>query len=313
MTFDTASKYQTTQINMQSKAYAKINWDLHVLGRRPDGFHALDTVMVNVSLYDTLEFKESPELKLTCSDPTLPTDERNLVCRAAKLLAKASHRGSDGVNISLTKNIPSGGGMGGGSSDAACTLLALNKFWNLNWSIEQLQPLAAQLCSDVAFFLYGGWCRCLGRGEIVERLPGSEQWSPVRLLLLLPTLTVSTPEAYKRCGFPLLDSKIKVRVLTEVTETIKSVCQAVRSRKVIELHLYNSLTDAALQVEPRLKNLQRILDFHCGGRWLMSGSGSVHFVVLGDSDSEADLTEALKKEFGVGIRVLAATTLTPEI
>jgi len=296
---------------MQRKAYAKINWDLHVLGRRPDGFHVLDTVMVNVSLHDTLEFKAAEKLTLACSDPALPTDERNLVYRAAQLLAKTSKRGSDGVHIFLTKNIPAGGGMGGGSSDAACTLLALNEFWNLNWSIEQLQPLAAELGSDVAFFLYGGWCRCQGRGEIVERLPGAESWPAVRLLLVLPPLTVSTAEAYKKCGFPPLDAKSKVRVLTEVSATIESVFKAVKSRKRSELHLFNSLTAAALEVEPRLKSLQRILESRFSGKWLMSGSGSVHFVVLGDSDSGTDLTEALVKEFGAGIRVLAATTLTP--
>jgi 4-diphosphocytidyl-2-C-methyl-D-erythritol kinase len=295
---------------MQRKAYAKINWDLHILGRRPDGFHVLDTVMVNVSLYDTLDFERADSLTLSCSDPSLPTDERNLVYRAAQLLARSSgYKG--GAKIHLTKQIPAGGGMGGGSSDAACTLLALNELWNLNWPVEKLQPLAAELGSDIAFFLYGGWCRCHGRGEIVEQLPGCKDWPAVNLLLIIPPLAVSTPEAYKKGGFPPLNSKSKVRVLTELTASIESVLKAVKSRKSPELHLFNSLIPAALNVQPALKSLQDALELRYAGRWLMSGSGSVHFVVLGNSDSGTDLREALEKEFGAGIRVLAATTLTP--
>jgi 4-diphosphocytidyl-2C-methyl-D-erythritol kinase len=131
------------------------------------------------------------------------------------------------------------------------------------------------------------------------------------LLLIIPPLAVSTPEAYKKGGFPPLNSKSKVRVLTELTASIESVLKAVKSRKSPELHLFNSLIPAALNVQPALKSLQDALELRYAGRWLMSGSGSVHFVVLGNSDSGTDLREALEKEFGAGIRVLAATTLTP--
>ena len=295
---------------MRALAYAKINWDLHILGRRPDGFHELDTVMVNVSLYDELEFEHAPTITLQCSDPTLPTDGRNLVVRAAELLARVSGYKS-GAKISLTKNIPSGGGMGGGSSDAACTLRSLNTLWGLNWSIAQLQPLAAELGSDVAYFLYGGWCRCLGRGEKVEKIEMPKTNVHIDILLLFPPWPVATPSVYKKLSYPPWDGKSKLRALTEVSTAIQFAWLSVQTSKFMELGLVNDLTHPALEVEPRLAKLQSVLQQHYPGRWLMSGSGSVHFVVLGSPDDGNVLKEKLAVEFGVGIRVHPATTFTP--
>jgi 4-diphosphocytidyl-2-C-methyl-D-erythritol kinase len=295
---------------MRSHAYAKINWDLHVLGRRADGFHELDTVMVNVSLHDILDFELADTISLQCSDPTLPTDGRNLVVRAAELLARSSgYKG--GAKISLKKNIPSGGGMGGGSSDAACTLTSLNQLWGLNFTIDQLQPLAAELGSDVAFFLYGGWRRCLGRGEKVEAIGNTCSDISIDLLLLFPPWPVATPSVYKKLSYPLWDGKSKLRGLTEVGTAIESAWSSVQTNKFLELRLVNDLTAPALEVEPRLGKLQQVLEGIYPGRWLMSGSGSVHFVVLGKLDDGTRLKEKLQEEFGLGIRVHPATTFTP--
>ena len=295
---------------MRALAYAKINWDLHILGRRPDDFHELDTVMVNVSLHDVLDFEHADRISLTCSDPTLPTDSKNLVFRAAELLQqKSGYKG--GAKIALTKQIPAGGGMGGGSSDAACTLKSLNELWGLNWTIAQLQPLAAELGSDVAFFLYGGWCRCLGRGEKVEPLQKDKLCIPINLLLLFPPWPVATPLVYKSLSYPVWDGKSKLRALTEVSTAIQSAWLSMRTDKFMELGLLNDLTKPALQVEPRLTELQSLLEKLYPGRWLMSGSGSVHFVVRKASDGVQDLEEALASQFDVGIRVHPATTFTP--
>jgi 4-diphosphocytidyl-2C-methyl-D-erythritol kinase len=294
---------------MELKAYAKINWDLHVLGRRHDGFHALDTVMVNVSLFDTLTFEPSQTFEFTCSDPTLPTDDRNLVVKAAKALAIAAGVPCTG-RVHLAKQIPAGGGMGGGSSDAATALRGLNQLWRLGWPVEELQPIAAQVGSDVAFFLYGGWCRCLGRGEIVQPLPGSKAWPAVRLLLLLPQLHVATPSVYKKLQYPVV-TETAGRNLTEVFQTLEfNLVQLQKNEDSVNLGLINDLTDAAQLVEPRLDTLQRVLREKCAGRWLMSGSGAVHFVIPECSDDGSKLRVVLDR-LGLGLRVLTATTFTP--
>jgi 4-diphosphocytidyl-2-C-methyl-D-erythritol kinase len=296
---------------MEVKAYAKINWDLHVLGKRPDGYHALDTVMVNVSLYDVLSFEQAPEITLTCSDPSLPTDERNLVVKAARLLAKESGY-AGGARIHLRKSIPAGGGMGGGSSDCASTLLALSKLWKLNLQATELHRLAADLGSDVAFFLIGGWCRCLGRGEIVERLPGSESWPALPLLLILPALHVSTPEVYRKLRAPAWDAKSELRVLTGFGKSLEFWHDnSLKHAAVAKLGLFNSLTEAACEVEPRLAGLQLALQRVCPGRWLMSGSGAVHFIVLSSPEEGAELRAKLLHEAGAQLRVLSTTTYTP--
>lgn len=294
---------------MEFKAYAKVNWDLRVLGKRPDGFHALDTVMVNVSLHDTLFVEPADDIALTCSDSSLATDDTNLVVKAARAL-KAASGYTGGARIHLVKNIPMGGGMGGGSSDAACALRALNLVWNLNWETARLQPLAAALGSDVAFFLHGGWCRCLGRGEIVEPLGIGAEFA-VKLLLILPPLHVPTPQVYKKCSFAQWDGKTGLRVLTDVQKRIMSCVSKVNTVDSLgAFPLFNDLTEPACLVEPRLIELQRVLQQYAPGRWLMSGSGAVHFVVQPRLEDEAALSSALKKT-GTNIRALTAMTCTP--
>lgn len=297
-------------MTIERKAYAKINWDLRVLGKRADGFHALDTVMASVDLHDSLTFDLHSEILMACSDPTLPTDERNLVMKAARLLAKDSG-GGRGARINLQKHIPAGGGMGGGSSDAAATLLGLNQLWNLNWPIERLQPLAAELGSDVAFFLHGGWRRCLGRGEIVERLSGSETWPAVRLLLVLPPLQVATPRVYQLLEAPAWDGKSGARNLTALEKQLESDFRSLNGTR--DLKLQNDLIAPARRAEPRLEALQQVLQQHRFGRWSMSGSGAAHFVVAAAGDDGSELAEALTTKFELGTRVLTATTLSPLI
>jgi 4-diphosphocytidyl-2-C-methyl-D-erythritol kinase len=160
---------------MRVNAYAKINWSLRITGKRADGFHDLETLFQTISLHDTLTFEESDRLKLTCDDPTIPVDERNLVIRAA---------GNANVSIALHKEIPAGGGLGGGSSDAAATLVALG-----NPSPE----IALTLGSDVPFFLTGGTAYATGRGEILTPLP---RVAGIPLLLLIPEERVSTARAF---------------------------------------------------------------------------------------------------------------------
>ncbi len=189
---------------MSIDAPAKVNLVLRVLGKRADGFHAIETLMVPVTLSDRLEIGlcEGGGLEFTCSDPTLPLDGTNLVCRAVEAFRERT--GFDGgVRVHLEKRIPHGAGLGGGSSDAAAVLRGLNGLVGAGLEVEDLEELAAGLGSDVPFFVRGvpAWCR--GRGEIVEphagELPGGE------LLLVKPPFPVPTAWAYgawARGGFP---------------------------------------------------------------------------------------------------------------
>src|SRR5437868_7913236 len=153
---------------MQVLAPAKINLSLRVRGKRPDGFHEIETLISPISLYDTIDLeKQNRWIDFNCDDPTLSTGDDNLVVRAAKLFLEHAKIKS-GVSIKLQKKIPHGAGLGGGSSDAAATLRALNQLFEAKLSREDLASLGSQLGSDVSFFLYESAALCKGRGEIVQ-------------------------------------------------------------------------------------------------------------------------------------------------
>ena len=183
---------------MKRSAPAKINLSLRVLGRREDGFHEIETLMVPLSLADELDIAwqaSGPPIELVCSDPSLPTGPENLAYRAADLFRREVAPTMAPVRITLTKRVPHGAGLGGGSSDAAAVLLALNTLSESGRTPAQLAVLAAELGSDVPFFVFQSAAICRGRGEIVEPVPFHE-WLP--LLLLKPPFPVPTPWAYKR-------------------------------------------------------------------------------------------------------------------
>ncbi|MGC8873507.1 MAG: 4-(cytidine 5'-diphospho)-2-C-methyl-D-erythritol kinase [Chloroflexia bacterium] len=167
------------------RAYAKINLCLEVLGRRRDGYHEVLTILQTVDLYDTLAFEPADDLTLTCSDRRLE-GEGNLVLRAARLLQRAA--GVDrGATIHLEKRIPTAAGLGGGSSDAAVTLLALSSLWGLRMTRSNLENLATALGADVPFFLYGGTALAEGRGDRLSPLPAlAEHW----VVLVCPPLEI---------------------------------------------------------------------------------------------------------------------------
>jgi 4-diphosphocytidyl-2-C-methyl-D-erythritol kinase len=183
---------------MQLLAPAKINLSFEIKGRRADGFHEIETLMAPISLFDRLTIEEDAgnrdNVDFSCDDPSLPTGQDNLVVRAAKLFREATKVGA-GFKIALKKEIPHGAGLGGGSSDAASTLLGLNELFGTGLEEKQLMVLAAQLGSDVPFFIVRSAAICRGRGEIVVRTS-----LPVKLKLLLvkPDFGVPTPWAYRK-------------------------------------------------------------------------------------------------------------------
>src|SRR5436853_4483234 len=180
---------------MQVLAPAKINLSLRVLGKRPDGFHEIETLIAPISLYDKIDVAgQNRWIDFVCDDPTLSSGEDNLVVRAAKLFFEQTKIKS-GASIKLQKKIPHGAGLGGGSSDAAATLLALNDLFETKLSREVLANLAARIGSDVPFFLFESAALCRGRGEIVGPTKLKKKLS---ILLLKPRFSVATAWAYSR-------------------------------------------------------------------------------------------------------------------
>ncbi|MEL0171467.1 MAG: 4-(cytidine 5'-diphospho)-2-C-methyl-D-erythritol kinase [Synechococcus sp.] len=185
--------------SLSLRAPAKINLHLEVLGLRDDGFHELSMVMQTLDLADELTVEPAPagQVSLRCSDPQLPVDGSNLIVKAAELLRRHCGRPELSAQLSLSKSIPIGAGLAGGSSDGATAFLLLNRYWDLQLSAAELQALAAQLGSDVAFCLQGGTQLCFGRGERLEPIARVAQ--PAVLLIKNPKVSVSTPWAYGLC------------------------------------------------------------------------------------------------------------------
>src|SRR4030095_13807891 len=183
------------------------NLSLRVLGKRNDGFHEVATILQTISLHDILIFEPagSGRIEVFCDDPSVPIDKGNLIRRAAEALHTR-----DGAKITLKKLIPIGGGLGGGSSNAAVTLIGLSRLWSLDVSIVNLREIASSLGSDVPFFLYGGSALATGTGTTVESLPD------VRLgmmIIVTPNVKVSTRFAYDGLGAANLTSTDAERIL----------------------------------------------------------------------------------------------------
>jgi len=179
---------------MEIKAYAKVNIGLDVVGTREDGYHLLDMVMQTVELHDDIQLtrREDDQVILTCDDPMVPTDDRNLAIKAVRALENALGR-KFGVDIHLKKRIPSQAGLGGGSSDGAAVLKGVNDLFQLGLSLEQLATLAVKLGADVPYFLYGGTMRCQGIGEVLSILPTIPE---CRIVIVKPKVGMSTKYVY---------------------------------------------------------------------------------------------------------------------
>lgn len=179
------------------EAAAKTNLWLEVLGKRDDGFHEIRTRMVCLSLFDRLKlaWRDDDKVVLKCSDKSLPTGEENLVVKAVRAMEK--HTGKVfGLSIDLQKNIPSGAGLGGGSSDAAAVIRAINKMADLNLPEAEMSEVAATIGSDIPFFIYDRPCDCTGRGEIVVPLDDAIQ--KLSVFLIKPAFEISAGWAYQR-------------------------------------------------------------------------------------------------------------------
>lgn len=263
-------------------APAKINLFLEVLGRRNDGYHDLVTCMAPLAWADELHFTPSDQLSLICDDSSLPLDSKNLVIKAAQALRNQLQKNL-GAAIHLIKRIPSPAGLGGGSSDAATTLRGLNQLWNASLSEPELMHLAAQIGSDIPFFLAGSAAWCRGRGEMVTPF---QMGIKIPLLLVCPLVGLGTAAVYQSLAAPLLD----VGKQTAISE--ETMVQAIRTRNLeaIAQSLFNRLQPPAERCLPLIGELRQLfeqaaeLDLCLGS--LMSGSGSSYFVIC-RSEAEA--------------------------
>jgi 4-diphosphocytidyl-2-C-methyl-D-erythritol kinase len=263
-------------------APAKLNLSLRVLGKREDGFHEIDTLMVKLpKLCDQLEFREAAEFSFQCDDPSVPSDEQNLVVKAVRAYESAIGSACKWA-ISLKKQIPHGAGLAGGSSDAATTLLGLNRLHDFRLSVTALHDLAASLGSDIPFFLNEGASRCTGRGEKVEAVPPPPA---MRVLLLKPGFEVPTPDAYGRWeqSFKIPGVSYEPQIhhgFTFVNDL---------ERPVFEKHRFLA----------ELK--QWLLERRETYAALMSGSGSTVFAVLHDDADPASLAHSARLELDPGL------------
>jgi 4-diphosphocytidyl-2-C-methyl-D-erythritol kinase len=263
-------------------APAKVNLHLEILGKRPDGYHALETLMVAINLYDTLVFAEdaSGQLSLLCNRPEVPTGPANLAIRAAELLRKTTAC-SRGAKIRLVKRIPLAAGLAGGSTDAAAALAGLNRLWNLGLADGALQEMSAQLGSDVPFFFRTPAAWCTGRGEIVTPTAmGKKLW----LVLVCPPFGLATAEVYQ---------KVAVPAQPRPGDEIRQALAAGDVEQVGRL-LHNRLQAAASMLRPEMAEYQRRLEELNPAGAVMSGSGSTLFALARDRQDAKRIAQELR-------------------
>jgi 4-diphosphocytidyl-2-C-methyl-D-erythritol kinase len=280
-------------VTLEKNSACKVNLLLNILGRRADGFHELETVMQPVDLFDHLQFtRGGGGIQLSCSDPGLPTDSSNLVHRAATaFLQKAGI--ADGVRIHLEKRIPMAAGLGGGSGNAATTLLALNELFGQPLAAAQLDPIAASLGSDIPFFLQDKPALAVGRGEKVSSLEPFRALQGAAFLLIHPGFGIATAWAYKELGrFPaaLNGQPGRARQLIELLNTTDLTRAGTA--------FYNSLEAPALEKYPLLALYQEFLHAQGTAAALMSGSGSTTFAMARDESGARHLEEQVQSKFG---------------
>ena len=280
-------------------SFAKINWTLRILGQREDGFHEVFTVFQTISLQDTLLFEDGDLLELTCDDPAIPIDDRNLIIRAAEALR--TQAGVEmGARLHLEKRIPSPGGLGGGSSNAAVALMGLKKLWRIDVSDDDLGAIAGELGSDVPFFLHGGTAIGTGRGEVIERIAAVDEQ---HMLVVTPDVRVSTRDAFARFGTSSLTSEAQERSLTVCRNEAKS--QDLRHSVLI-----NDFEASVFDAYPEIRRVkQTLLDLGAVNA-AMSGSGASVFGVFDKQETRQAALKALDRE--INWRKFAVATISQD-
>lgn len=288
---------------MKIKAYAKINITLDIPKIREDGYHELCSVFQTVSLHDELEINVSEssknEIILTCDTPNVPCDEKNLCWRAAKAFTERFGIENKNISIDMKKNIPSGAGLGGGSSDCAETLKALNKLFNVNASDEELEQIGVKLGADVPFFIKGGTQLAEGIGEKLTRL--DLPYPELHLVIIKPKAELPTVGIYK-----IFDGLPKEKIPTASTEKFLEKISAgdINAFKLIT----NMLEPAAKTLCPEIEDAEMFLVKQGAVSAMMTGSGSAVFGIFTNVNKAAEALEAAKNKekiiFGTMCRLI---------
>ena len=277
----------TPSFNLPS--FAKINWSLRVLGRRADGYHEVSTILQTISLRDELQFvpRGDARVELSCDDPQIPTDESNLIIRAASALRDRFHI-SAGVTIHLEKRIPAQAGLGGASSNAAVAFLGLTKLWNLDIDVAEMIDLGGRIGADVPFFFFGGRALGTGIGTDLKVLP---DYPKKHLLIVKPNAMVSTADAYKAMCAPALTSPIDASILT-------SSCSAAGFADNEQGELHNDFERVIFEIEPEIERARTSLLKSSAKGALLAGSGSSVFGIFDNAEAQARAFREFQAEAG---------------
>jgi len=288
---DHKEQFETVGNGLLVRAPAKINLSLLVAGKRVDGFHELETIMAKINYYDELLIEPNPQgdIALVCQGPEwAPEGPDNLVYKATRLLLDTCGESVD-VKLTLTKNIPAGSGLGSGSSDAAATLLGLNKYLELGLATPDLAKLAGQLGSDVAFFLNGPLAFCTGKGEKIREL--SKKFHFVAILAL-PNVSVSTQKVYAnyvhdQALFDALSTTINNHIIDNRIDLVVKMCA-------------NMLEICCFGLESELAELKAEIEALAAARCCLSGSGSAMFCIIenGDRAEIGELRNRIQAKIG---------------
>ena len=287
----------TTKICVKSPA--KINLHLEIIGKREDGFHELAMIMQNIDLFDYIEFENNliGEIKLNSDNTDLSLNEDNLIIKAANYIKEISNNKKLGANIFLKKNIPIGAGLAGGSSNAAATLIGLNKLWNLKLEYETILSLSMKLGSDVPFFINGGSQFCFGRGEILEKYNSKFDYGVI--LLKNPNISISTADIYKKYGKEFCSKNYTESNKTNAIRNSLRINgfhnqnysgQMIKVKNDLQV-IVEKENDSVRQALYILSNLKNCFSFS------MSGSGPTCFALFKDINNATEVFEQNKKIF----------------
>ncbi len=284
-------------------SFAKINLSLRILGKRPDGYHEIRTVLQTISLHDKLQFAANPgnDILFSCDDPAIPCDHRNLIVRAAHAL-RVRYGINRGARIQLEKRIPVQGGLGGGSSNAAVTLLGLADLWELRKNVTELIEIASGLGADVPFFLHGGRVSAAGIGMQIAPLAEGESR---HVVVIAPRATVDTADAYKAFDSPALTTLNSEPILA-ISRTESDLADW--DQRLLHNHLENDFERVIFDIEPEIERAKGVLLQAGALSALLAGSGSSVFGIF--EDQEAQQRAVCEIPMEPGWRAFSCVTLS---
>ena len=270
------------------QAYGKLNLTLDILGKREDGYHDLKSVMQTVSLCDDIEIDVGTGKPwcLKCDKEGIPCDQRNLAWKAAKLYCEALGKDPDGLEIRITKRIPSQAGMGGGSADAAAVLRCLNAYYGNPLSAFELADLGAQVGSDVPFCVVGGTCLCEGRGELLTKLPDMPQCV---FVICKPEFSVSTPELFRKID--------EVDILDHPDHGAMEQALLAGDLEQVARKVYNVFDPVVAASHPAVDEIKAVMGEYGAISSQRTGSGSVVFGITDEPLIAVAISSVLHKDY----------------